>query len=57
MTVQPLTDDDRGLIELARRTVDANTDGPDGVGRRHRSPAGRLPLDALTHPELTVRSG
>lgn len=30
-TVQPLTDDDRELIELARRTVDANTDGPDGV--------------------------
>lgn len=30
-TVQPLTDDDRELIELARRTVDANTDGTDGV--------------------------
>ena len=30
-TVHPLTDDDRELIELARRTVDANTDGPDGV--------------------------
>ncbi|TCO47070.1 cytidine deaminase [Kribbella antiqua] len=29
--LQPLTDDDRELIELARRTVDANTDGPDGV--------------------------
>ena len=29
--MQPLTDDDRELIELARRTVDANTDGPDGV--------------------------
>ena len=31
ITVHPLTDDDRELIELARRTVDANTDGPDGV--------------------------
>ncbi|WUJ75579.1 cytidine deaminase [Kribbella soli] len=31
ITLQPLTDDDRELIELARRTVDANTDGPDGV--------------------------
>lgn len=31
VTLQPLTDDDRELIELARRTVDANTDGPDGV--------------------------
>ena len=31
ITVQPLTDDDRELIELARRTVDANTDGSDGV--------------------------
>ena len=31
ISVQPLTDDDRELIELARRTVDANTDGPDGV--------------------------
>ena len=31
MNVEPLTDDDRELIELARRTVDANTDGPDGV--------------------------
>jgi cytidine deaminase len=30
-TVHPLTDEDRELIELARRTVDANTDGPDGV--------------------------
>ena len=29
--MQPLTDDDRELIELARRTVDANTDGSDGV--------------------------
>ena len=26
-----LSDEDRALIELARRTVDANTDGPDGV--------------------------
>jgi cytidine deaminase len=31
LTLTPLTDDDRELIELARRTVDANTDGPDGV--------------------------
>ncbi|MEV6269049.1 cytidine deaminase [Kribbella sp. NPDC051936] len=31
MELRPLTDDDRELIELARRTVDANTDGPDGV--------------------------
>ena len=31
ITVHPLTGDDRELIELARRTVDANTDGPDGV--------------------------
>jgi cytidine deaminase len=31
MMVQGLTDEDRELIELARRTVDANTDGPDGV--------------------------
>ena len=30
-SLRPLTDDDRELIELARRTVDANTDGPDGV--------------------------
>jgi cytidine deaminase len=30
-SLQPLTADDRELIELARRTVDANTDGPDGV--------------------------
>ncbi|HZX04214.1 cytidine deaminase [Kribbella sp.] len=31
LRLQPLTDDDRELIELARRTVDANTDGPDGI--------------------------
>ncbi|MFD7154525.1 cytidine deaminase family protein [Kribbella sp. NPDC059898] len=31
LALRPLTDDDRELIELARRTVDANTDGPDGV--------------------------
>ena len=31
MELRPLTDDDRELIELARRTVDANTDGSDGV--------------------------
>lgn len=31
LPLQPLTDDDLELIELARRTVDANTDGPDGV--------------------------
>ncbi|MGW6276618.1 cytidine deaminase family protein [Kribbella sp. NPDC055071] len=31
MDLQPLTDDDHELIELARRTVDANTDGHGGV--------------------------
>jgi cytidine deaminase len=31
LALSPLTDDDRELIELARRTVDANTDGADGV--------------------------
>jgi cytidine deaminase len=31
LDLRPLTDDDRELIDLARRTVDANTDGPDGV--------------------------
>ncbi|WP_344234765.1 cytidine deaminase [Kribbella hippodromi] len=31
LSMDPLTDDDRELIELARQTVDANTDGPDGV--------------------------
>jgi cytidine deaminase len=44
-TVHPLTDEDRELIELARRTVDANTDGPDGVhtmGAAVRSVDGRM---------------
>ncbi|TDO48945.1 cytidine deaminase [Kribbella sp. VKM Ac-2571] len=43
--VQPLTDADRELIELARRTVDANTDGPDGVhtmGAAVRGADGRM---------------
>ncbi|MFF0269562.1 cytidine deaminase family protein [Kribbella sp. NPDC004536] len=31
LTLQPLTGDDLELIEVARRTVDANTDGPDGI--------------------------
>ncbi|GAA0595049.1 cytidine deaminase [Kribbella sandramycini] len=31
MELHPLTADDHELIELARRTVDANTDGPDGI--------------------------
>jgi cytidine deaminase len=31
ITVHALTDEDRELIELARRTVDENTDGADGV--------------------------
>ena len=42
---RPLTDDDRELIELARRTVDANTDGPDGVhtmGAAVRGTDGRM---------------
>nr|WP_202894493.1 cytidine deaminase [Kribbella italica] len=29
--MHPLTAADEELIELARRTVDANTDGPDGI--------------------------
>ncbi len=31
ITVHALTDEDQELIELARRIVDENTDGPDGV--------------------------
>ncbi|RZT27950.1 cytidine deaminase [Kribbella sp. VKM Ac-2569] len=45
LSLQPLTDDDRELIELARRTVDANTDGPDGVytmGAAVRGADGRM---------------
>ncbi|MET9315207.1 cytidine deaminase [Kribbella sp. NPDC003505] len=45
MELRPLTDDDRELIELARRTVDANTDGPDGVhtmGAAVRGADGRM---------------
>ncbi|MBB5980357.1 cytidine deaminase [Kribbella solani] len=40
-----MTDDDRELIELARQTVDANTDGPDGVytmGAAVRGADGRM---------------
>src|SRR3954470_19119025 len=40
-----LSDEDRALIELARRTVDANTDGPDGVhtmGAAVRGADGRM---------------
>ncbi|WP_238353147.1 cytidine deaminase family protein [Kribbella solani] len=43
--MDPLTDDDRELIELARQTVDANTDGPDGVytmGAAVRGADGRM---------------
>ena len=45
LDLRPLTDDDRELIELARRTVDANTDGPDGVytmGAAVRGADGRM---------------
>ncbi|TCC01867.1 cytidine deaminase family protein [Kribbella soli] len=45
VTLRPLTDDDLELIELARRTVDANTDGPDGVytmGAAVRGADGRM---------------
>jgi cytidine deaminase len=45
LNLQPLTDVDRELIELARRTVDANTDGPDGVytmGAAVRGADGRM---------------
>jgi cytidine deaminase len=41
----PLTDADRELIELARQTVDENTDGPDGVytmGAAVRAADGRM---------------
>lgn len=31
LDLEPLTAADEELIELARRTVDANTDGPDGI--------------------------
>ncbi|MFF0344406.1 cytidine deaminase family protein [Kribbella sp. NPDC004875] len=45
LDLRPLTDDDHELIELARRTVDANTDGPDGVytmGAAVRGADGRM---------------
>jgi len=45
MDLRPLTPDDHALIELARRTVDENTDGPDGIhtmGAAVRSADGRL---------------
>ncbi|WP_432946894.1 cytidine deaminase family protein [Kribbella sp. CA-253562] len=41
----PLTAADHELIELARRTVDANTDGPDGIytmGAAVRAADGRM---------------
>jgi len=43
--LRPLTDQDHELIELARRTVDENTDGPDGVytmGAAVRAVDGRM---------------
>lgn len=43
--VWALTDEDHELIELARRTVDENTDGPDGVytmGAAVRAADGRM---------------
>ncbi|WP_405056354.1 cytidine deaminase [Kribbella sp. NBC_01505] len=45
MDLHPLTADDHALIELARRTVEENTDGPDGVhtmGAAVRGADGRL---------------
>ncbi len=45
MDLRPLTPDDLALIELARRTVDENTDGPDGIytmGAAVRAADGRL---------------
>lgn len=45
LSMDPLTDDDRELVELARQTVDANTDGPDGVytmGAAVRGADGRM---------------
>ncbi len=43
--LRPLTDEDHELIELARKTVDENTDGPDGVytmGAAVRAADGRM---------------
>lgn len=43
--VRPLTAEDHELIELARKTVDENTDGPDGVytmGAAVRAADGRM---------------
>ena len=45
MDAWELTDEDRELVELARRTVDENTDGPDGVytmGAAVRAADGRM---------------
>ncbi|GAA1614971.1 cytidine deaminase [Kribbella sancticallisti] len=45
ITVRPLTAEDHELIELARRTVDENTDGPDGIytmGAAVRAADGRM---------------
>ncbi|GAA1526584.1 cytidine deaminase [Kribbella lupini] len=45
LDLHPLTAADEELIELARRTVDANTDGPDGIytmGAAVRAVDGRM---------------
>ena len=45
MDLRPLTPEDHELIDLARRTVDENTDGPDGIytmGAAVRAADGRL---------------
>jgi cytidine deaminase len=45
MDLRALTSDDLALIELARRTVDENTDGPDGIhtmGAAVRGADGRM---------------
>ncbi|MFK4087820.1 cytidine deaminase family protein [Kribbella sp. NPDC020789] len=45
MELRPLQPDDHALIELARRTVDENTDGPDGIytmGAAVRGADGRM---------------
>jgi cytidine deaminase len=45
LDLRPLTDEDHELIELARRTVDENTDGPDGIytmGAAVRAADGRM---------------
>ncbi|MFC9690816.1 cytidine deaminase family protein [Kribbella sp. NPDC056951] len=45
MDLRPLTPEDHELIDLARRTVEENTDGPDGIytmGAAVRNADGRL---------------